>query len=487
MSLNPTTGALDSYLTVALAGHHSYDGTTATTYGALGARAMSVNPAGTRMVVIGNFKTANGLPRDQIVLLDLDGSTAQVDTNWATDEYTSGCHVKQYDTYVTDVQYAPDGTYFVVTATGGSGVNSDGTIALCDAAARFDAGDTGSDVQCTWVDYTGGDTLLSVAITGVAVYVSGHQRWLNNEYAGNAAHEGAVPRPGLAALDPLSGIPLSWNPGRNPRGAGAYALYASDNGLYVGSDTDYFGDRRYLRRKIGFFPLAGGAAPVSTAVASLPANVYLAGPTAAAPAAPSDVAYRYDSGSTFGPTNVLTGTGIDWSTTRGAFLVGSRLFYGTADGNFYEASFDGHTVGTPTLVDPYNDPAWVGVATGSGQTYRGVRSSYYAEIPSITGAFYSAGRLYYTRANKPTLYWRWFSPDSGTVGTHESTISVSKFKTTAGMFLSGSTLYFASSADGDLRSMPFVNGVPDQTTFTVVSGPKLDGLNWAAHSLFLDN
>ena len=110
----------------------------------------------------------------------------------------------------------------MVVATGGPASGS-----LCDTAARWETNGSGTAVQPTWVDYTGGDTLLSVAVTGAAVYVGGHERWLNNRHGSRLGQAGAVPRPGLAALDPANGMPFSWNPGRNPRGAGAYAVYAT--------------------------------------------------------------------------------------------------------------------------------------------------------------------------------------------------------------------------------------------------------------------
>ena len=54
--------------------------------------------------------------------------------------------------YVRGVSFSPDGSYFVVAATGG-GVHS-----LCDAVARFETYTSAPDVQPTWVSETGGDT-----------------------------------------------------------------------------------------------------------------------------------------------------------------------------------------------------------------------------------------------------------------------------------------------------------------------------------------
>lgn len=481
-SLGESTGALDNYLTVQLAGHHNWNGSGAK--GPVGGRAMAVSPDASRLVVLGNFKTADGLPRDQIAMIDLTSTGSSVDPNWATQQYTARCASGAFDTYVTDVQYAPDGSYFVVTATGGStfSTNSDGSRSLCDSASRWKSDASGSNVQPVWVDYTGNDTLWSVALTGTAVYLGGHQRWLNNSAGNDSPGEGSVPRPGMAALDPDSGVPLAWNPGRNPRGAGAYALLVTDDGLYVGSDTDWIGNFQYKRQKLAWFPLAGGTAPASTAVAALPSNVYLAGPTGGQSGTTSnDLAYRPMSKTQVGSLTTVPSTGISWGSTRGAFEVGGAIFYGSTDGNFYRADFDGTHVGTPTVVDPYDDPYWSSIDTGSGGwKYQGVKSSYYGEISSLTGAFYANGKLYYTRQNQSTLYWRWFSPDSGIIGSQEFTIAGSVFSHVAGIVASAGTLYYADSRDGSLHSMSFAAGTPDPSTDQTVST-----LDWRARSLFL--
>ena len=491
VSLNPSTGALDPYLDVQLSGHHNYgqNGHLGAEAG-VGAFAMDVSPDGSKLVVIGNFKDADGVQHDQIVLVDLGPGSAVVDPNWNTLQYTAACAYSSYDTYVRDVNWSPDGTYFVVGATGASGTNSDGTRALCDSAARWSAFDTGSNVKPTWVDYTGNDTILSVAITGTAVYVGGHERWLNNPNGSDRAAAGAVPRPSIAALDPASGLPLQWNPGRNPRGAGTYALFAAANGLYVGSDQDYFGNYRYHHEKLGYFPLAGGYQPSSTAVTTLPADVSEAGPTNSSSAGGDDLAYRSVSGSTFGPQTVIPSTGINWSATRGAFLLGSTIYFGRTDGTFYRASYQGTSVGTPVAIDPYDDPYWDDVQNGSGTTYQGVATGYYSELSSVTGAFYSDGRLYYTMAGATSLYWRYFTPDSGIIGGTEFTVDAA-FSRVAGMFADATTIYYADSTDGTLHTVSYsdggTNGLnPSVNTATdrVVSGPGVDGRDWRSKGMF---
>jgi PKD repeat protein len=473
-SLNATTGVLDSFLTSTVTVNHNWTPTNGASKAAVGVNKIDITPDGSRLVGIGNFKLVDGLPRDQVAMWDLTGATAVVRADWQTHRYEPACFYWAYDSYVRDVDISPDGSYFVIASTGG------GNTTLCDTAARFEINGTGTDIQPTWVDYTGGDTLLSVAITGTVVYVGGHQRWLNNPAASDRAGGGSVPRPGLAALDPGNGMPLTWNPGRNPRGAGAYALYASPTGLYVGSDTGWIGNFDYHRERIAFFPLAGGVPVASKAIAALPAGIYFGSPQATG--GPALVERNYD-GSSVGPVNAVSSP-LDFRTVRAATLVGGTLYYGKSDGLFYRRTFDGSTFGAEQLVDPYNDPYWSTVDTGSGQTFRGLRPSFYSEIANLTSLFFDGkGTLYYTVSGQSSLFARAFSPDSGVVHNTRATVAGGTLPNAAAAFLSGGNVYYVTGTTGTLSRIGLVNGALSGAP-TVVSGPAVDGVDWRARALF---
>jgi PKD repeat protein len=479
-TVNPTTGAVDEFLGVDVGVNHNWP--TGPTRAAVGVKDLDVSPDGSRLVAIGNFKLADGISRDQVVSVLLPSAgAAVVDPNWHTRRYEPACSTS-YDYYVRDVDFAPDGSYFVIVTTGAKFTGT-----LCDTAARWDVGVTGTDLQPRWVAETGGDTLHSVAITGAAVYVGGHQRWLNNPLGADRARGGAVPRPGLGALDPRTGIPLSWNPGRNPRGIGAEALLATSTGLYVGSDTEFIGNRAYYRPRLASFPLAGGTELPREDTGAIPGNVYLAGRSVASGGVgTADVISRSFDGTTAGPNTGVSAGGIDWGRVRGAFLVDGTLYYAWQNNAFsyslMKRSFDGRTFGPASGVDPYNDPAWSAVDTGSNTTFRGAVPSFYSlnELPYVTAMAYRDGRLYYTLSNSQSLFYRNFSPDSGVMSETRFVAATTGFGSVSGLILSGSSTYVASSADGALRKVNTVTGAS-----AVVSGPAVDGRDWRTRALFL--
>jgi hypothetical protein len=71
----------------------------------------------------------------------------------------------------------------------------------------------------------------------------------------NSAGPGAVNRKTVAALDPQTGLPLSWNPGQSQASV-VGALLATADGLYVGSDSTLVFGAGHDR--MAFFPVAGG-------------------------------------------------------------------------------------------------------------------------------------------------------------------------------------------------------------------------------------
>jgi hypothetical protein len=211
-------------------------------------------PDGRKLVVIGNFTKVGGQTRQNAAVLDLTATGGATVNGWNTSLYRAGLCSASYDTYVYDVDVSPDGGWFVIVTTGGPR----GTSTLCDTAARWEMNVNGA-ATTTWRNYTGGDSLTSVAITGPAVYVAGHQRWANNPQGADHAGPGALPRQGIAALDPTTGKALTWNPGRD-RGLRAFRIVPTAEGLYVLSDSQKFAGEFHPR--LTYLTVAGGTAPV---------------------------------------------------------------------------------------------------------------------------------------------------------------------------------------------------------------------------------
>ncbi|MGW4156843.1 hypothetical protein ACWEDF_27195 [Micromonospora chersina] len=241
-ALNATTGAADASVNLRIEGPRK---TTSGATAPVKIEALDVSADGRRLVFVGNFSSVAGVARHQLAVANLSDTGATL-SGWSTLRYQPQCAASM-PTYLRGVDISPDGTWFVAVTTGAA---FPGT--LCDAASRFEFGAEAGGKQPTWVNYTGGDTLLSVAITGAAVYVGGHQRWLDNPYGRNSAGAGAVSRPGIGAIHPTTGKALAWNPTKD-RGVGTAELYATDRGLWVGSDTVTVAGEYHAR--VAFLPL----------------------------------------------------------------------------------------------------------------------------------------------------------------------------------------------------------------------------------------
>jgi hypothetical protein len=222
-AVNPVTGADTGYLNLNIVGSKVY-------------RA-AVSPDGSRLVAVASINSVSGQARRQAFMVTLGASQGTLST-WYYQPLLKQCE-SDMDLYLRDVDFSPDGSYFVLDGTGYISKAGDLGATICDAAARFETANL-TPGRPTWINYTGGDTLHSVVVSSRAVYVGGHQRWLDNPLGRDSCGSGCAPRPGIGALDPSTGKALSWNP-RRTRGVGAKELILTAAGLWVGSDTLYGG------------------------------------------------------------------------------------------------------------------------------------------------------------------------------------------------------------------------------------------------------
>ncbi len=397
---------------------------------------LDVNPAATELVIIGNFLEVDNLSRKQIAKIDLTGPQATV-MDWSTEQFGANCS-NNFWTYMRDIEYSPNGSYLVTATTGGPFLNT-----LCDTASRWDTGETGSGLLETWSDWSGGDTLTAVAVTDVSVYIGGHQRWMNNHTGRDFAGIGAVSRAGIAALDPINGVPFSWNPGKS-RGVAVYDLHASADTLYVGSDTDFAAGEYHA--KIAAFPTAGGTVVPLPTPEALPSDLYAA-------RTDGSFALRSYDGTTFGSASAVADP-IDWSSAGGAFHEAGKVYYIDGD-DLTSRTYDGANWGPAVL-----EPSWT-------------------SWPDNESLAWDNGRVYYTINNDSDLYYHYLSLESGLVGSQTFTASGGiDWSDVSGLAFVDSDLYYASS-DGNLRRAAMVDGTPDSASVTVVSGPGAgDGLDW---------
>lgn len=290
--VSPTTGQLSAATNVAFTGTH-WGGSTFV-------HKFDVDPAGKKLVATGNFRFINDQDRVQVGMLDISGGETTV-SDWQTDRWKPNCY-SSFAYYLNDLDYSPDGSFFVLSSMGGFG---SGRPSLCDSISRWESSDSGNATNPVWVDYTGGDSVYAVEATGDTIYFGGHMRWVNNPYRADAAGQGAVGREGIGALSASNGMPIDWNPGRD-RGRGVFDLLATTDGLWVGSDTDRIA-RYVYKGRIALFPLAGGTAIPKSEPPALPVDVLQAG--AISTTKDARYLYRINAG---GETIPAIDGGIDW-------------------------------------------------------------------------------------------------------------------------------------------------------------------------------
>jgi len=234
-----------------------------------------ISPDGQHLVAVGNFLQVNGVDRPRMFMLDL-GATSATLSSWNYPPNGVPCSSSRVNAqmYIQDVDFAPDSSWFAVAAfgfqfqTNWNGQNYYGRQ-LCDSVSRFETNNL-SPQRPSWINYSGGDSLKSVAATNTAVYVQGHSRWLDNPVVTNGVTNpkngnpqpgsypfdrcgtGCVDRLGGGAVDPNTGVALTWNPVM-PQQSGGYKILPTANGVWFATDGQRFGHE--FRYGIRFAPL----------------------------------------------------------------------------------------------------------------------------------------------------------------------------------------------------------------------------------------
>lgn len=189
----------------------------------------ALDPRGKTGVALGDFTTVNGVSHQQVFRFSLGRNGARL-LDWDNPLFHQACG-PGFSAWVRDVQFAPNGRFFVLVSTGGV------PPGLCDTASRWESSSRGSDVTPTWVSPTCNDTLHSVAVTNKIAYVQGHQKCV----LGPRGHE--VPRFGIAALSTSTGFALRWRSDQTRRTGGKFLMITDPlhdlgfpAGLWAGCD-----------------------------------------------------------------------------------------------------------------------------------------------------------------------------------------------------------------------------------------------------------
>jgi hypothetical protein len=189
-------------------------------------RSLDVTPDGRELFMTGQFTSVGGQTRNAVASVTIP--TGRV-TSWAPGLYAGRVMTR-------DIDVSPDGTAVYVVSSGGDNPPAG------DTAVKFPTTGTGN-VAPIWVNRVK-DTIEAVAVADDAVYIGGHLRSVDN---------GTKVRTRLAALDPVTGTGLDWDP-RASGFRGVLDLTLGEAGLLVGSDGTHVGHRTPSAR-FGLLPL----------------------------------------------------------------------------------------------------------------------------------------------------------------------------------------------------------------------------------------
>ena len=293
---------------------------------------------------------------------------ATVDPNWNTNAYTHPCYSWAYDSYVRDIGWSPDGSYFAVAATGGY---NDGSFQDCDSASRFNASSTRPDRPAR----LGRLHRYRLALLG--------RRHVRRRLRRRSPPLAEQPlRPG----QPQDRVPFRGRALQRSTPPTAFRFRGTRAVTRAGTA---------LRSSTPPRPASGSAAtPTTSATTSTSARSWSSSPSPAARPRPATTPATRTACSSPARTGTLTANSFDpttgagsvattqpeqaggshWSTLTGAFVLNGRIWYASG-GKFYYRTWDGaNDFGAAQLVDPYDDPYWDNVQPARA-----------ADLPGATG------------------------------------------------------------------------------------------------------
>jgi hypothetical protein len=225
ISLNSRNGRGDGFLRLSISGSQVYN--------------QQLSHGGTRDLVEGVFSRVGGVNRHQMFMLNVGGSRASV-TAWTSPDFNVAC---TESFWARSAAWSPDDSTVYVATTGFhtvGGSNQGARSGPCDAALAYPA--TRASVGHKWVNYTGCDSLYSVAADTRAAYFGGHERFSMNGNGCNGLGAGGYNAPGLEGLDSANGALYINSAGSagyysRARGLGADDMLATSAGLWIASDN----------------------------------------------------------------------------------------------------------------------------------------------------------------------------------------------------------------------------------------------------------
>jgi hypothetical protein len=249
ISLNPRTGVNDSFLNLHISGHYSFPHAAANPTRVFN---QQVSHNFRFDLVEGDFTSVGGKRRHQVFMLNLASRPHATVTSWTSPRfdgsrgyppqgYFYNCS-KSAPFFVRDGAWSPDDKTVYLATTGYRPFNANSVPlqGLCDSASAFSA--TGSPAKFKWVNYAGCDSLFAVAADSSAAYFAGHERWSENPNGCDKQGSGAIPAPGMEAVNPGTGhlvLNAQHTAGlySRGRGLGADDMLITKAGLWIASDN----------------------------------------------------------------------------------------------------------------------------------------------------------------------------------------------------------------------------------------------------------